>query len=94
MRLMKGVLKIAVFPLILVLGALSVIAKVVTNLSCYIVGPFMLFLAGCMVYTMVMQMWNQVAILAVLLVGCFVLLFGAAWVIVTLEDIMQRLISI
>ena len=93
MKLVKLPFKILALPVMLVLGAVGLIAKLATNLSCYIVGPFMLFLGGCCVYTIVMQLWNQLAILAVLLLGCVVMLFGASWIIVILENMNDRLLS-
>lgn len=91
MKLVKLPFKILALPVMLVLGVLGLIAKLATNLSCYIVGPFMLFLVGCGIYTIVMQLWNQVAILAVLLLGCVGMLFGASWLIVFLESVNGRL---
>lgn len=90
MKLVKLPFKILALPVMLVLGALGMIVKLATNLSCYIIGPFMLFLGGCCVYTIVMQLWNQLAILAVLLFGCVVILFGASWLIVFLESATGR----
>lgn len=90
-KLVKLLFKILALPVMLVLGALGLFAKLVTNLSCYIVGPFMLFLGGCCVYAIVMQLWNQLAILAVLLLGCVVMLFGASWIIVFLESANGRI---
>ena len=93
MKLVKLPFKILALPVMLVLGALGLIAKLATNLSCYIVGPFMLFLGGCCVYAIVMQLWNQLAILIVLLLACVVMLFGASWIIVILENMNDRLLS-
>ena len=42
----------------------------------------------------VMQFWNQLAILAVLLLGCVVMLFGAFWIIVFLESAIGRLFAL
>ena len=91
MKLVKLPFKILALPVILVLGTLGLFAKLATNLSCYIVGPFMLFLGGCCVYSIVMQLWSQLAILVVLLLGCVVMLFGASWLIVFLESVNGRL---
>ena len=91
MKLVKLPFKILALPVMLVLGSLGLIAKLVTNLSCYIVGPFMLFLGGCCVYTIVMQLWNQLAILVVLLLGCVVMLFGASWLIIFFENMTGRM---
>lgn len=91
MKLVKLPFKILALPVMFVLGALGLIAKLATNLSCYIVGPFMLFLGGCCVYTIVMQLWNQLAILVVLLLGCMVMLFGASWLIIFFENMSGRM---
>lgn len=93
MKLVKLPFKILALPVMLVLGALGLIAKLVTNLSCYIVGPFMLFMGGCCVYAIIMQLWNQLVILAVLLLGCVVMLFAASWLIVFLESMNNSLIT-
>ena len=82
MKLVKLPFKILGFTSDVSIRVLGLIAKLATNLSCYIVGPFMLFLGGCCVYAIVMQLWSQLAILAVLLLGCVVMLFGASLVIV------------
>lgn len=91
MKLVKLPFKILALPVMLVLGALGLIAKLATNLSCYIIGPFMLFLGGCCVYAIVMQLWNQLAILVVLLLGCMVLLFCASGMIVFLKNVTDKM---
>lgn len=91
MKLVKLPFKILALPVMLVLGALGLIAKLATNLSCYIIGPFMLFVGGCCVYAIVMQLWNQLAILVVLLLGCMVLLFCASGMIVFLENVTDKM---
>lgn len=91
MGLVKFLFKILALPVVLILGTLGLLVKLATNLSCYIVGPFMLLLGGCCVYAIVMQLWSQLAILVVLLLGCVVMLFGASWVIVFLENVNGRL---
>lgn len=50
MKLVKLPFKILALPVMLVLGALGLIAKLATNLSCYIVGPFMLFFGKSFIY--------------------------------------------
>ena len=94
MKLVKLPFKILALPVMLVLGVLGLIAKLATNFSCYIVGPFMVFLGGCCIYVIVMQLWSQLAILVVLLLGCVVMLFGASWIIVFLEKVNGRLADV
>lgn len=91
MRFAKLPFKMLALSAILALGVLGLIAKFATNISCYMFGPFMLFLGICCIYSIVMQRWSQLAILAVLLLGCVVMLFGASWVIVLLENTTDKL---
>lgn len=93
MKLVKLPFKILALPVMLLLGTLGMIVKLVINLSCYIIGPFMLFLIGCIVYAIVMQLWSQTAILVVLLLGCILMLFSASWIIVFLEDVNGKVIA-
>lgn len=93
MIFLRILFKILTIPVLLVFALLGLLAKSVTNLSCYVIGPFMLFLLGCCVYTIVMQLWSQLIILMVLLLGCVAILFGASWIIVFLEDTTGRLVS-
>lgn len=92
-RFIKTLFKIVALPALLIFILLGVFAKLVTNLSCYVIGPFMLFLIGCCVYTIVVQLWNQLIILAVLLLGCVAVLFGASCIIVSLENTISRLVN-
>ena len=87
MKLVKLPFKILALPAMLLLGTLGMIVKLAINLSCYVIGPFMLFLIGCIVYAIVVQLWSQAAILVVLLLGCILVLFSASWLIVFLEDV-------
>ena len=41
---------------------------------------------GCGVYTVVKQLWSQTFLLALMEGACFLVLFGASFVIVTLES--------
>lgn len=92
-RFIKTLFKIVALPTLLIFILLGVFAKLVTNLSCYVIGPFMLFLIGCCVYTIIVQLWNQLIILVVLLLGCVAVLFGASWIIVSLENTIGRLVN-
>ena len=93
MKLVKLPFRILALPVMLFLGTLGMIVKLAINLSCYIIGPFMLFLIGCIVYAIVMQLWSQTAILVVLLLGCALVVFGASWLIVFLEDVNGKVIA-
>lgn len=91
MKVVRKFLKIMVLPLILLIGILHFILDVMAKLSCYVIGPLMLFLFGCGVYTVVKHLWNQTVLLGLMEAACFLVLFGASFVIVTLESWNQHL---
>lgn len=91
MMLVRLLLKVLTVPLLIIFKIMELFVKVASNLSCYIIGPFMLFLIGCSIYTIIMSYWSQLAILAVMLIGCVVVLFCTSWIIVTLENTNMKL---
>ena len=74
-----------ILPLILVIGILHLSMNLLTKLSCYVIGPLMWFLFGCGVYTVIHRSWSQTFLLVLMEAACFLFLFGASFVIVTLE---------
>lgn len=94
MWLIKLPLKVLALPFILVLTLTELLFKVIGGLSCYILGPFMLFLFGCGIYHAVMQQWNQTLILGGLLLCCVVVFFAGTFVIMFLADVRDWLMGI
>ena len=86
MKLSRILFKIMILPLMLLIGILRVLFHALTNLSCYVIGPLMLFIFGCGIYTVVIQNWSQTFLLGLIEAACFLVLFGASFVIVTLES--------
>ena len=93
MMFLKFLLKIVAVVLIVPVVLFMLMMKLLVNLSSYVLGPFMLFLIGCSIYTIFQSSWNQLLILAILLLACVLALFCASWVIVTLEGVNDRLRS-
>lgn len=91
MMLLKFLLKIVAVVLIVPVIVFMLVMKLLVNLSSYVLGPFMLFLIGCSIYTIFHNAWNQLLILVILLLACVLALFCASWIIVTLEDVNSRL---
>lgn len=73
LALIKFPFKLLFLPLMIVCASLSLLAKLFSNLSGYILSPLILFVFGCGVYTVIAQQWNQV-----LLLGIIELLFISA----------------
>lgn len=94
MMLLKFLLKIVAVVLIVPVVLFMLMMKLLVNLSSYVLGPFMLFLIGCSIYTIFQSAWNQLLILVILLLACVLALFCASWIIVTLEDVNSRLKNI
>lgn len=91
MMLIRILLKILSVPLLIIFKVMELLTKTATNISCYVLGPFMLFLIGCSIYTIIMNLWTQLAILVVMLISCVIVLFCASWIIVTLENTNMKL---
>ena len=86
--------KLAVFPLVLAVSAIELLFKGMVNLSSYAMGPLMLFIICCDIYSLVMQKWLHCLLLTAIGVGCFLVLFAAAAVIVALESARSSLTCI
>lgn len=91
MMLVKFLLKVLAIVVIVPVYILMMAVKLLVNLSSYVLGPLMLFLVGCAIYTIIQSAWNQLFILSIMLTACVLALFSASWVIVTLEDVNDRL---
>ena len=77
LALIKFPFKLLFLPLMIVCASLSLLAKLFSNLSGYILSPLILFVFGCGVYTVISQQWNQVLLLGVIELLCISALFGS-----------------
>ena len=69
--------KLLFLPLMIVCASLSLLAKLFSNLSGYILSPLILFVFGCGVYTVIAQQWNQVLLLGIIELLFISALFGS-----------------
>ena len=58
MRVIRKFAKIMILPLMLLIGILHFVLNTATKLSSYLIGPLMLLIFGCGVYTVVKQLWS------------------------------------
>lgn len=91
MKLIKLPFKLIAYLLIAIVCVLTLIVKVLVNLSTYVLGSFMLFLIGCCIFVIVKGFWSQLFILGTLLVLCVLSLFCAAWILLFLESANENL---
>ena len=77
LALIKFPFKLLFLPLMIVCASLSLLAKLFSNLSGYILSPLILFVFGCGVYTVISQQWNQVLLLGIIELLFISALFGS-----------------
>ena len=77
LALIKLLFKLLSLPLMIVCAGLSLLAKLFSNLSGYILSPLILFVFGCGVYTVIAQQWNQVLLLGIIELLFISALFGS-----------------
>ncbi len=92
-KLIKLPFKVLTVLLLLLGTTLSILFKMVANLSCYLVGPFMLFLLGCCICSVVKQMWGALFILVLSEVACVALVFCAALVEAGLDRVNEAFVD-
>ena len=80
MLILKPILKVLLFPLVVVCVLIKWLGIVLMTCGAYVLSPLMLFIFACGVYTVFKQQWNQTLILAILELGCIALVTGAAWI--------------
>ena len=69
--------KLLILPVMLFLSLLSLLGKLATNISAYVVGLFLLSLLILFVCCLWQHRWTDAAIVAVLNAGILILQFGA-----------------
>lgn len=82
---MMWILKIILFPLLLVIMFLHLLVKLATNLSSFVIGFFMLFFIGCGIYNVVQAQWLNVALITGMAFITFVLAFMIVWIEMMVE---------
>lgn len=87
-------LKLFVYPIMFVVKIFELFIKLTMNVSSYVIGFLMTILVVGGIYTIVVQKWTQLLILSIMFVGCMLIIFLAAWLSVTLENINYRLANL
>lgn len=87
-------LKLFVYPIMFVVKMFELVIQLTMNVSSYVIGLLMTILVVGGIYTIVVQKWTQLFILSIMLAGCMLIIFLAAWLSVTLENINYRLANL
>ncbi|MDD3221027.1 MAG: hypothetical protein PHG07_01400 [Lachnospiraceae bacterium] len=88
---MRLILKLIALPLLLTVVLICLLGKFMMNTSSYVIGALLLVIGGCGIYCVFTANWKSLAILAVMGLAAFLLLFVAVWAVVTVEGIRDRL---
>jgi len=85
MFILRILLKTALLPVVLILLFVKVVVKVGMQISSIILGGLILFVAGCLIYTITKQSWRQTFLLILIEAGIMGITIGTA-VIESLVD--------
>ena len=69
MLVFRCLLKTALLPVMLILLVLKVLVKIGLEISSVILGILILFVAGCIIYTIMKQVWIQTFLLVLIEAG-------------------------
>lgn len=83
---MMWILRIVLFPLLLIIMFLHLLVKLATHLSSYVIGFFLLFTIACSIYSAVQTQWTSAALMAGFGFAAFLLLFFIVTIEMALED--------
>ena len=86
MFLLKLLMKVLLLPVMLVLFMLRVLVKIGIELSSVIVGGLILIILGCIIYTIVQQVWPSMWILIAMVAVLIMVTAGAGILDVLLEE--------
>ena len=78
MFILRILLKAALLPVVLILLIVKVIVKVGMHLSSIVLGGLILFVAGCLIYTITKQAWSQTFLLVLIEAGIMGITIGTA----------------
>ena len=76
MLILRILLKTALLPIIVLLLIVKVIVKIGMHISSIILGGLILFVAGCIIYTIMKQTWSQTFLLVLIEAGIMAITIG------------------
>lgn len=88
---MKMILKVLALPVLLITKSVCILGNLLSNISSYVIGLLLLILVGCGIYCVVQAMWTSLAILALMGLTAFLVLFGIVFLTVQAESASESL---
>ena len=80
MFILRILLKAALLPVIVLLLIIKVIVKIGMQISSVILGGMILFVAGCIIYTITKQTWSQTFLLVLIETGIMAITIGTGFI--------------
>lgn len=84
---MRIILKVFVWPVILLLGMLCFLGTIAYKVAAYVISPFLLLGLGCCIYCLVQARWMDLAIFAVIELGILLALFVMIGLVIHAENL-------
>lgn len=84
---MRMILKVFVWPVILLLGVLCFLGTITYKVAAYVISPFLLLGLGCCIYCLVQARWMDLAIFAVIELGILLALFVMIGLVIHAENL-------
>ena len=84
---MRMILKVFVWPVILLLGMLCFLGTIAYKVAAYVISPFLLLGLGCCIYCLVQARWMDLAIFAVIELGILLALFVMIGLVIHAENL-------
>lgn len=88
---MKLILKVFALPVLLIMKSVCILGNLLSNISSYVIGLLFLILMGCGIYCVVQAMWTSLAILALMGLAAFLVLFAVVFLTVQAETTSESL---
>ena len=93
MKLIKLPFKIIALPVIAVIYIACLLGKALNHISCYIIGPIMLFAGIVIVVMLCKQEWSSMMVWGLVELACFIAVFGTTVLICWVEDLNGLLVK-
>ena len=94
MYILRILLKAALLPIVLILLIVKVIVKVGMQISSVILGGLILFVVGCLIYTITKQAWSQTFLLVLIEVAVMGVTIGTGIIESLVDAVLMGIASI
>ena len=94
MLVFRWLVKTALLPVMLLLLILKVLVKISIEISSVIFGVLILFVAGCIIYTIMKQVWIQTFLLVLIEAGIMGVVIATGGIEGLIDAVLMRRVGI